>query len=154
MWWVFAQIPLLAATIAWPVVQVMLHAMMPWIGILEFPARVAGLALIALAVVLFRAAKRQLGTALVASPMPVPHATLLETGVYASIRHPIYAAILSGVIGWSWLWNSVADLMLAVLCVAFFLSKSRYEEGLLTRTFPGYEEYKRHVPRLIPRRRQ
>lgn len=115
------------------------------------PARVVGLALIVLSVMVFRAAKRELGTALVASPMPVANATLRETGVYAAIRHPIYTAILSGMIGWSWLWNSVADLVLAVLCVLFFLAKSRYEEGLLAQTFPEYGEYQRRVPGLIPR---
>jgi protein-S-isoprenylcysteine O-methyltransferase Ste14 len=140
-------------TIALPVVQIMLHAVGPWIRILEIPARVAGVALVGLAAIVFRAAMRQLGTSLVASPMPVPHASLRKTGVYAVIRHPIYAAILSGVMGWSWLWNSAADLLLAVLCVVFFLAKSRYEEGLLAQTFPEYGDYRRRVPGLIPRRR-
>ena len=153
-WWVAAQIPLLALTIALPVAQIMLHVEKPWATGWSLPARLIGLALIALAVLVFRAAKRELGTAFVASPMPVSNATLRETGVYAWIRHPIYAAILSGVIGWALLWNSVADLALAVLCTLFFLAKSRYEETLLTHIYSNYGEYRRRVPGLVPKFRR
>jgi protein-S-isoprenylcysteine O-methyltransferase Ste14 len=149
--WVVAQIPLLALTVTWPVAQLMLHASGPWIGPLGVPTRALGLGLLAVAFVVFRAAKRMLGPALVATPMPVPDATLRDTGVYGAVRHPIYAAIISGVFGWALLWNSAYCLALAVLCGLFFLAKTRYEEALLLDSFPPYEEYRSRVPGLIPR---
>jgi protein-S-isoprenylcysteine O-methyltransferase Ste14 len=93
-----------------------------------------------------------LGSALVATPMPVPDALLRDSGVYSVVRHPIYTAIITGVFGWALLWNSVAGLVLAALCGLFFLAKIRYEEVLLLDVFPEYEEYRRKVPALIPRR--
>jgi protein-S-isoprenylcysteine O-methyltransferase Ste14 len=152
VWWVVAQIPLLALTIVVPVAQVLLHVQGPWIGVLVIPARVVGVALTGLGVVVFRAAQRELGPALVATPMPVRDAVLRESGVYEGVRHPIYAAILSAVFGWALLWNSVVGLVLAAMCCFFFLAKSRYEESLLLQVFPGYEEYRRRVPRLVPHR--
>ncbi len=151
MWWVIAQIPLLAMAIAVPVAQVLLRAQGPWIGVLELPARALGLMLTGLAMVVFRAAKRELGAGLVATPMPSPRTILRMTGIYAAVRHPIYLAIAIGVIGWALLWTSVVGLVLGAVCNVFFLAKSRYEEGLLAQRFPGYEEYRRRVPGFVPR---
>ena len=148
--WVLAQIPLLAMTLALPVAQVLLQVQGQWIGLLGLPARGLGLLLTGFAIMVFRAAKRELGSDLVATPMPAPEATLRVTGIYGTVRHPIYLAIVSGVIGWALLWNSAVSLGLAVACAAFFLAKSRYEERLLTQTFPGYEEYRRSVPGFVP----
>jgi protein-S-isoprenylcysteine O-methyltransferase Ste14 len=134
------------------VAQALIHVPGPWIGPLGLPLRVLGLGLLVLGVVVFRAAQRMLGLALVATPMPVPEATLRDSGVYGVVRHPIYTAIITGVFGWALLWNSVAGLVLAALCCLFFLAKIRYEEVLLLDVFPEYEEYRRKVPALIPRR--
>ena len=152
VWWVVAQIPLLALTIVVPVAQVLLHVHGPWIGVLVIPARAVGMVLTVLGVVVFRAAQRELGPALVATPIPVRDAVLRESGVYAAVRHPIYAAILSALFGWALFWNSLVGLVLAAVCCFFFLAKSRYEEALLLQAFPGYEEYRRRVPRLVPHR--
>ena len=151
MWWVVAQIPLLAASIAVPVAQVLLQVQGPWVSELELPARAVGLVLVGLAVLVFRAAKRQLGPDLVATPMPASEATLRVTGVYARVRHPIYAALMLGVVGWGLVWVSVAGVVLGVACAVFFLVKSRYEEVLLEHAFPDYEEYRRQVPGFVPR---
>jgi protein-S-isoprenylcysteine O-methyltransferase Ste14 len=152
--WVIAQIPLLAIAIVVPVAQAMLRNPGPWIGLLSLPARVVGVALLVQAVMVFRAAKNVLGAALVATPAPVAEAVLRQSGVYGTVRHPIYAAILSGVFGWALLWNSVACLILAVICTVFFLAKIRYEEALLIDFFPEYREYRRRVPALIPKGRR
>ena len=149
--WVVAQIPLLALTIVVPLSQLMLHTPGPWIGPLGLSSRVLGFGLLVVAVMVFRAAERVLGPALVATPMPVSDATLRDSGVYGVVRHPIYAAIIAGIFGWALLWNSVACLVLTALCGMFFLAKIRYEEELLLDAFAGYQEYKRKVPALIPR---
>jgi protein-S-isoprenylcysteine O-methyltransferase Ste14 len=134
------------------VAQALIHVPGPWIGSLGLPLRVLGLGLLVLGVVVFRAAQRMLGPALVATPMPVPDALLRDSGVYSVVRHPIYTAIITGVFGWALLWNSVAGLVLAALGCLFFLAKIRYEEVLLLDVFPEYEEYRRKVSALIPRR--
>lgn len=152
--WVTAQIPLLTITIVLPVAQWMLHAPRPWIEVLAYPARALGLLLLVLAIVVFRAAQRALGPALVATPRPVPGARLRQDGVYGRVRHPIYAALLAGALGWALLWTSVDDLGLVFLCTAFFLAKLRYEESLLRATFPQYEAYSATVPALFPLRRR
>jgi protein-S-isoprenylcysteine O-methyltransferase Ste14 len=150
--WVVAQIPLLAITVTVPVAQAMLRVPAPWIQPLDLPSRIVGIGLLVQAVLAFRAAQRMLGPALVATPAPVSQAVLRQSGIYGIVRHPIYAAILSGVFGWALLWNSVACLILAVLCSGFFLAKIRYEEALLMDRFPEYDQYRRQVPALVPRR--
>ncbi|HEX6509448.1 MAG TPA: isoprenylcysteine carboxylmethyltransferase family protein [Chloroflexota bacterium] len=149
--WVWVQIPLLAVTLTVPVAQWMLHLQTSRPPQLIWPARILGLAGIVGAILLFRASQRMLGGDLVATPAPVAGATLRETGVYGRIRHPIYAAIICGVIGWALLWNSVVCLGLALICIAFFLAKTRYEERLLVAHYPGYAEYRRRVPAFLPR---
>jgi protein-S-isoprenylcysteine O-methyltransferase Ste14 len=149
-WWVAAQIPLLAITITVPVAQAMLRVPGPWPRPLNLPARLFGAAMLVLAVIVFRAATHMLGPALVATPAPVQGAVLRQSGIYGTVRHPIYAAILSGVFGWALLWNSIACLGLAVFCSMFFLAKIRYEEALLMDVFPEYVEYRRRVPALVP----
>lgn len=151
MWWVIAQIPLLTIAIVVPVAQVMLRVQGPWIGPLELPARVLGVALIAVATLVFRGAQRELGPELVATPMPTSGAILRVSGIYATVRHPIYVAVVSGVTGWALAWNSVVGLGLGAGCSLFFLAKSRYEETLLVHSFPGYQEYRKRVPRFVPR---
>jgi protein-S-isoprenylcysteine O-methyltransferase Ste14 len=141
---------LLAFTITVPVAQVMLRTPGPWIGTLELPARLVGLGLLVTAVAMFRAAKRVLGPALVATPAPIHNAVLRESEIYTVVRHPIYAAIMCGAFGWALLWNSMDCLVLAGLCTIFFLAKIRYEEGLLMQSFPRYAEYRKRVPALIP----
>lgn len=151
--WVTAQIPLLTATIVVPVAQIMLRREGPWVPAISPATRLVGLGFVVLAVMGFRAAQRELGEDLVATPMPAPGASLRQAGIYAAVRHPIYAALISGVWGWALLWTSVAGLGLAAICTFFFLLKSRYEEGLLAARFSAYEEYRRRVPAFIPYRR-
>lgn len=128
----------------------MLHASGPWIGSLAWPTRIIGGSVLIVAVQVFRAARRMLGAALVATPMPVQDATLRDTGIYGVVRHPIYLAIICGVTGWALLWSSAVGVALAVVCSLFFLAKSRYEEGLLAAAFPAYGEYRKRVPALLP----
>ena len=81
----------------------------------------------------------------------IPEARRLVTGgPYRFVRHPLYAAeILAAValvLARPGLW---ATLTLAPFIVVQML-RARFEEGLLTRSFPEYTWYAAHTSRLIP----
>ncbi len=78
--------------------------------------------------------------------------SLATTGPYAYARNPLYLGSLLMGLGFcvaarSW-WVGVA---LVVMFFAIYLPVIRDEEAFLRRTFPGFEEYARRVPRMLPR---
>ena len=66
------------------------------------------------------------------------------------VRHPIYAGLIGGAIGWGLVAASPATLAPAGALFAFFELKSRREEAWLERRFPEYAAYRARTPRLIP----
>lgn len=81
------------------------------------------------------------------SPFPkVPENTeLVQTGIFAEIRHPIYAGLLCFSLGLS-IWTGSAMRMLLTGALWLLLEKkSDYEEASLIETFDGYTEYKKKV---------
>jgi len=79
---------------------------------------------------------------------------VVATGPYRWVRNPIYLAALLIVLGEAWLFLSPALLAYAgAVAVFFHLLVTGYEEPTLRRRFGGtYLEYRRTVPRWIPRR--
>lgn len=80
--------------------------------------------------------------------------SLASSGPYAYTRNPLYLGSLAlglafAVAARSW-W---VGLILVVMFFAIYLPVIRDEEAFLRRTFPGFEEYARRVPRLWPRLR-
>jgi protein-S-isoprenylcysteine O-methyltransferase Ste14 len=149
--WVVLQMPLLGAAIALPVVQWMLGKLTAWPLLVSLPLRALGLALLVGGVWLFRQSKTALGPYLIAFPRPADGAPLLQDGIYGRVRHPMYGAIMLCIVGWALVWSSLPALVLATITVLFFLCKLRFEEGLLRRTFPAYDQYSARVPAIIPR---
>ena len=76
--------------------------------------------------------------------------TLVRGGPYALVRHPIYAGLIIGALGWALLTNSLAALALAVVLLVFFDIKARREERQLAARFPGYAAYQRRVRKFFP----
>jgi protein-S-isoprenylcysteine O-methyltransferase Ste14 len=78
----------------------------------------------------------------------------VAVGPYRWVRNPIYIAALLVVVGEAWLFLSLRLLAYAgVLAICFHLFVIGYEEPTLRRRFEEtYAEYRRAVPRWIPRR--
>jgi protein-S-isoprenylcysteine O-methyltransferase Ste14 len=83
-------------------------------------------------------------------PQPKDGAALVEDGVYAIVRHPIYGGLTLAALGWALVWRSPATLGLSIVLFIFFELKSRREEQWLVERFPEYPAYRRRVKKLIP----
>jgi len=115
------------------------------------PIRVTGGALVLIGAVITILAARSLGRALTILPEPVRDVSLVETGVYAHARHPIYGGVFLVMLGVSLLLSSRAGTVLSVGLVLFFWAKSTYEERQLRIAYPGYSSYRRRVRhRMLP----
>ena len=115
------------------------------------PIRVTGGALVVIGAVIALLAARSLGRALTILPEPVRDVSLVETGVYAHARHPIYGGVFLVMLGVSLLLASRAGTVLSVGLVLFFWAKSTYEERQLRIAYPGYSSYRRRVRhRMLP----
>jgi protein-S-isoprenylcysteine O-methyltransferase Ste14 len=77
---------------------------------------------------------------------------LTTSGPYAYTRNPLYLGSLVLAAGFaiaarSWWIVAIMLLMFAVIYVPVIAGEERY----LRQTFPDYDDYARHVPRLLPR---
>ncbi|MEM9328543.1 MAG: isoprenylcysteine carboxylmethyltransferase family protein [Bacteroidota bacterium] len=93
----------------------------------------------------------QLGAGLTPFPTPRDNGELVRGGVFAFIRHPIYAGILGATFGWALMQGSGWKLGIVVLLYGLFHFKSKYEEALLTAKFPDYEAYRKVTGRFFPK---
>jgi len=83
-------------------------------------------------------------------PEPKTKGRLITGGIYAYIRHPMYAGILiicGTLVIQFWSLPRLA-CWLVLACV--FIVKILKEEKLLASRFPEFEEYKNQTNRLIP----
>jgi protein-S-isoprenylcysteine O-methyltransferase Ste14 len=90
------------------------------------------------------------GRSLSALPSPTRNATLIDTGVFALVRHPMYSGAICAVVGCA-LWSQgILMLVYAVLLTILFDLKASREERALGDLFPAYAAYKRRVRKLVP----
>ena len=83
-------------------------------------------------------------------PRPSEKATLIETGPYRIVRHPMYGGGILIALGWALLVHSILTIGYALLLFIFAHFKSRREERWLVEKFPNYAAYQKRVPKLIP----
>jgi len=77
---------------------------------------------------------------------------LIDTGLYARIRHPFYLGLLLFFAGTGWWLESYASVIAVLVVWASLIPRITTEERTLRETLEGYEDYLRRVPhRLIPR---
>ncbi len=75
---------------------------------------------------------------------------LVTSGVYRSVRHPLYLAEEIATIGIVMQYLSLWSALLLALQIAFQLRRMRNEEVVLGDTFPEYAAYTARTARLIP----
>jgi len=121
-----------------------------WGGDVRTVTTFVGLLLIAAGAVLFVRGIVDLRENLTALPHPRDGASLVETGAYRLVRHPIYGGIILGSVGWGLLTASPLALGLAAVLFGFFDLKSRREEAWLAERFGGYAAYRTRTKRFIP----
>jgi protein-S-isoprenylcysteine O-methyltransferase Ste14 len=93
---------------------------------------------------------RSLGRSLTPGTEPLAGAPLVTSGAYSHVRHPIYAGIVLGLVGYTLAWsNWTLALLVGLLVRAYFNGKARAEERWLVQRHPTYEAYMRQVPRRV-----
>ena len=92
----------------------------------------------------------ELGPSLTPFPFPREDAALVESGVYARIRHPIYAGLIVAGFGWGIVTRSLSALAVAVVLAVFLDAKARREEGWLAERYPSYAPYRQRTNRFLP----
>jgi protein-S-isoprenylcysteine O-methyltransferase Ste14 len=139
----------------WFALQMLLFAVIlfaPRILPLEFPLwlRLLGLAILAIGGIFGTGGASALGRNLTPFPKPIEGGTLVTSGVYGLVRHPIYTGLILGTLGWGIFRSNLLGAGLAVVLFVFFDLKSRREERWLAEAYPGYGEYQKRVKKLVP----
>ena len=114
------------------------------------PLFVGGLVLIAIAVIVSIAGLLVLGRNLTPFPKPSAKTALVKHGIYAFIRHPLYASVFCAAVGSALVFQSWLGLIASVGLGIFFDAKARHEERWLRQQFPDYANYESRVRRFIP----
>lgn len=97
-------------------------------------------------------AQRDLGDMLSPLPSPREEQTLVDTGLYQYMRHPMYTGLLLAMGGIALASESPGRAAAVLFLYKVLVWKMNREEKDLMQCVPGYEEYMERVPRLVPSR--
>lgn len=146
-WYVVAQIALMGLVLVGPQTWPGWPAWVPpytWLG------SIGGSLLFLTGALLMMAGMVRLGPNLTPVPYPKDQATLVETGPYRLVRHPIYSGAVFMAFGWALWVHGWLTLAYAIILLVFFDIKGRQEEQWLAAKFSGYGAYQKRVRKLIP----
>jgi protein-S-isoprenylcysteine O-methyltransferase Ste14 len=76
--------------------------------------------------------------------------SLVTTGIYAYVRHPMYLSVLVMMFGFVLIYPLPYEMVLYFVLVLVLVTKMLYEEKLWACHDTAYLEYKKRVKRLIP----
>ncbi len=88
------------------------------------------------------------------SPSPDPAKSLVDCGIYAYVRHPMYLAAILLLLGAAIWRGSLFALGYVILAVVFLEFKASHEERMLLQTYSDYAAYRKRTGRLLPRIRR
>ena len=113
--------------------------------------RVLGIALFTLGLVVAILGRVQLGHnwADIEAAQVLQGQSVVETGIYRYVRHPIYAGDLLLLIGFELSLNSWLVLAVAAL-VPYVVWRALREERMLSERLPGYDGYQGRTYRFVP----
>lgn len=151
---------LLAAMFLTMMALPLVHVLTPWLSFADYRLPrwlgAAGVPVFAFAVWLFWRSHRDLGANWSPTLQVREGHELVVSGVYAHVRHPMYAAI--------WLWavaqtlllqNGIAGPPVLLAFAAMYVRRRETEERMMLDRFGDtYGAYAARVPRLIPRLRR
>jgi protein-S-isoprenylcysteine O-methyltransferase Ste14 len=146
-WYVVAQAVLAVLVVFGPRTR---EGWTAWVRPYSEISTIAGVTLFLIGGLLFAAAITKLGPNLTPVPFPKPEATLVETGPYGFVRHPMYSGAVMIALGWALCVHGWLTIGYVIALFLLFDIKSRQEEKWLVEKFYGYESYRRRVCKLIP----
>ena len=76
---------------------------------------------------------------------------LVDSGPYAYVRHPIFAAYFGTLAGLMLVNPSIILLGLAIPAIWYFTGQAKQDEQLLSQHLPEYAAYMERVPRYLPK---
>lgn len=105
-----------------------------------------------LGLLLFRAMFRHLGLNVTSTAMPRENATLVTSGPYRWVRHPMYLAALILALATALLTANAVVAVGGTWAVGLLLARSRLEERRLVEKFgDAYREYQDRTGAILPR---
>jgi protein-S-isoprenylcysteine O-methyltransferase Ste14 len=146
-WFVIAQFALFLLIVLGPRT---VAGLPPWPAVISHFASSVGMGFLALGGLVSLIAALHLGSNLTPLPHPKEGATLVVTGMYRFVRHPIYLGVILMAAGFALVVQGWLTLVEALALVVFFDIKSRREEIWLAEHFPDYAAYQQRVRKLIP----
>lgn len=93
---------------------------------------------------------RALGRNLTVYPKPLENSKLVQHGVYALVRHPLYSSLMFASVGWTLFWRSWAALAASVALTLVLQAKAIREERWLRGRYRDYGDYQQRVKRFVP----
>jgi len=76
--------------------------------------------------------------------------SLIRTGPYRVVRHPIYTGLVAGVLSTAITVGEWRAVVAFVLVVGALIVKLRVEERRMASIFPEYDRYRRETAALVP----
>ncbi len=122
-----------------------------WSLKLFFWIQITGLFIAILGGIIILLALLQLNKNLSPFPTQKESATLIETGLYKFIRHPIYLGIILLTFGIAFYLDSSYKLILSFILLILFFLKTQFEEKQLEINYSNYLEYKLKTGRFFPK---
>jgi len=141
-WWLVAQNALILAAL---VLGPLFHGQWQNAAI-----SIAGGVLLSVGGCLLIAGVCALGRNLTPYPKPLDTSALVQRGVYALIRHPLYSSLMFASAGWALHWRSWPALAAAFALALVLRAKAIREERWLRERYPEYRDYERRAKRFLP----